>query len=283
MSTLILRKVSDKVVKPIEKSKSYSKEEIQGSDVFELPFGNVFMASQTMSGKTTVLFNMIKMLCNKYTNVIVFCSTIHNDPSWIHIREFLQEKDISNLFYDSIYDDDTGENRLSELLRNLKDEAKQKEERKEKKDMKEKPKKIILYDDSESEDNDDEPKRKPKKMAQKYLLIFDDLSEELRKDKTVQQLCKKSRHFNCRVVLSSQYMNDIDPATMRQMMYGILFSGHGEDKLRLIYRNLDLTFCPFDLFERIYNAITAKKYDFLFIDRTNRQFRKNFDMLIELP
>ena len=120
-------------------------------------------------------------------------------------------------------------------------------------------------------------------MAQKYLLIFDDLSEELRRDKTIQQLCKKSRHFDCRVILSSQYLNDIDPATMRQMMYGILFSGHGEDKLRIIHRNLDLSFCPFDIFERIYKAVTKEKYNFLFIDRPNKQLRKNFDMLIELP
>lgn len=278
---LKLKKVSNHIVKPIKKSNCHSKENVKGSDVFELPFGNIYICASTASGKTTCLFEIIKMICNKHTNVLVFCSTIYNDPNWTHIREYLEEKDMSHVFSDSIYDEEAGENQLTGLLKTLKEEAKKREEKKEKDELPVQ-KKLFLCDESESEDEDDH-KRKPKKMAQKYLLIFDDLSEELRRDKTIQQLCKKSRHFDCRVILSSQYLNDIDPATMRQMMYGILFSGHGEDKLRIIHRNLDLSFCPFDIFERIYKAVTKEKYNFLFIDRPNKQLRKNFDMLIELP
>lgn len=296
---LKLRRVSEHVIKPI-KTSCLSKGDIQGSDVFDLPFGNIYLCASTASGKTNAIFEIIKTVCNKKTNVLVFCSTIYNDPNWDHIQKYLEDRNMIHNFEDSIFDPETKENRLKSLLGELKEKAEKRLIKKNNDNTDDTPiiNPIILCDNNDDDNkekhdedifNDDldinmmsKHKKRKNKFAQKYLIILDDLSDELRKDKSLEILCKKSRHFNIRVILSSQYLNDISPGTMRQMYYGCLWGGHGTDKLKLIHKNMDLSFIKFDLFERIYLAITSKPYQFLFVDRKNKQLRKNFNLLIEL-
>ena len=66
------------------------------------------------------------------------------------------------------------------------------------------------------------------------------------------------------------------PSTLQQMGYVILFSKFSDEKLEELFRKLDLGI-QFDQFKRIYKDATKKNFDFLFIDRPNNSFRKNFN------
>lgn len=132
---------------------------------------------------------------------------------------------------------------------------------------------MILFDD----DDEGEPKkRKSSKIAPDYIIVFDDLGNELR-NPLVNQLLKTNRHYKAKVILSSQYVNNLSPESRNQIDYWILFGGHKEDKLEVIYNDSDI-YIPFNLFMKLYGHATDKKYGFLYVDKNEGIFREGFDM-----
>eukprot|EP00732_Lithocolla_globosa_P002502 Lithocolla_globosa_v1_NODE_1658_length_2414_cov_455.281475.p1 type:complete len:170 gc:universal NODE_1658_length_2414_cov_455.281475:1520-1011(-) len=122
--------------------------------------------------------------------------------------------------------------------------------------------------------------KKPKKISQKYLIIFDDIASEL-KDPYVSQLLKTNRHYKSKVIISSQWLNDITPQSRRQIDFYLLFSGINMKKLEELYNDADLSI-SFEEFVNIYNIATRQKYHFLYIDSNNSEFRINFNTSIEI-
>ena len=47
---------------------------------------------------------------NKFTNVIVFCSTYNSDYNWIAIKKWLEDKKQPHMFFNSIFDSDGSSN-----------------------------------------------------------------------------------------------------------------------------------------------------------------------------
>lgn len=277
---LKLKQISDKVVKPIPKE-CIDKSKIIGSDVFSNPYGNIMTVASTNSGKTCAVFQILKSVTKpKYTKIIIIASTIYNDQNYSYIEKYLKENKYKYEMHTSIYDEETQENRLLNLLNELKQEAEERKYAEETNDDPEPTKYIVVDEDIEKQENKKE--RKPKKIAQKYLIILDDLSDELRKDKSLGILTKKSRHFQIRLIVSTQYLLDIDPMTRKQMYYALLFGGLGDDKIHTIYKDMDLSWLPYEKFKAIYEAVTEKKYRFLFIDRQSKELRLNFTHLIML-
>ena len=125
-------------------------------------------------------------------------------------------------------------------------------------------------------DNDEEDKqeRKPKKIAPEYIFVFDDMSQMLR-DKTISTLIKKHRHFKSKIILSSQYVNDLSPEARKNIDIFILFKGHSENKLEEIFINMDLQI-SFQLFLKLYENATSEPYGFLYVDKNKGEFRRNF-------
>ena len=69
------------------------------------------------------------------------------------------------------------------------------------------------------EDENEEPKKKKKKskyLAPEYMIIFDDLSSEL-KSRSLLSLMKFNRHFKAKLIISSQYLNDLLPESRKQI------------------------------------------------------------------
>ena len=130
-------------------------------------------------------------------------------------------------------------------------------------------------------DSEDEVERKPKYRSPEYLIILDDLSTEL-KSTSVTALLKKNRHFKAKIILSSQYLNDLLPAARKQLDYAILFRGHSEKKIAEIHRDLDVSI-PVEEFYRVYKFATEEPYSFLYVDTVSGTFRRNFNTLIEIP
>jgi len=294
---LKLERVSDAIVHPIPK-KDVGNVKIVGGDIMSNPFGNVICIASTNSGKTTALFELIKKITDpKLTKVILITSTLFNDDSYDHIQKYLESKDYDFEAHSSIVDDDTKQNRLIELLDELKLEAQvakeleeQEEERKRQKALQRQKKKglesykrtsyvtadgvdQIVID--QEEDKKQRKEKKSKKLAQKILIILDDVSDELR-NKSLAILAKKSRHFKIRLIVSTQYLLDLMPAARKQFYYGMLFGGMGVAKLETVYKDLDISWIFFERFVEIYNLVTSKPYQFLFVDRSKRELRQNF-------
>eukprot|EP01113_Clastostelium_recurvatum_P021860 TRINITY_DN2595_c0_g1_i6.p1 TRINITY_DN2595_c0_g1~~TRINITY_DN2595_c0_g1_i6.p1 ORF type:complete len:289 (-),score=84.11 TRINITY_DN2595_c0_g1_i6:2864-3730(-) len=118
---------------------------------------------------------------------------------------------------------------------------------------------------------------KPARLAPQHIFVFDDLAGSL-KDKALSDFMTRNRHYHCKVILSSQYPNNLSIQSRTQLDYWILFKGHSADKLREIYERADLS-VTYEEFERLYQEATTEepgdKYPFLYVDVRGGTFRRN--------
>lgn len=255
--------INDIRVKPVKIPK-VDKEHIRGYDMFPELYANIYLMARKKSGKTSVIHNILKKCIDKNTTLFVFCSTHNKDNTWIEIKKSLEKRKINAEFYLSIKDG--GTNILAEIINDLQ------------------------HQDSESESSSEEEceilhfcekrkvyKRKPKPpkmLSPKYLFIFDDISTELR-DPNIAHLLKTNRHYRAKVIISSQWLNDILPSSRRQIDYTLVFSGISEKKLEELYASSDLS-VPYEQYLEMYYQATAEKYSFFYFD-TNGEYRINFN------
>ena len=92
---------------------------------------------------------------------------------------------------------------------------------------------------------------------------------------------KTNRHNKCKVLLSSQYLTDLQPQAIKQLDFVFMFKSFNEEKLKSMYELLDISI-PFDQFITIYKFSTAEPFNFLFVDVRRDLFRKNFDILLDI-
>ena len=108
------------------------------------------------------------------------------------------------------------------------------------------------------------------------MIVFDDLSNELKSTQLL-SLMKKNRHYKSKLIISSQYLNDLLPASRKQLDIIILFKGLPEHKVKEIYKDSDISIASFDTFYKIYKEATVKPFSFLYIDTRGDKLRMNFD------
>lgn len=256
--------------------KGDDKRKVKGGDIIPL-YSNVFLCAKKKSGKTSVIYKIIKETCTKDTKVILFVSTLYKDQNYINIRKYLDLKKIEYEAYTSIKEG--GVDKLNEIVTELQEQAKRDEDAKEEHDGGKMKNDSVILADASDDDDDDEPK-KSKYRSPEYLFIFDDLSSEL-KAKSLTALIKKNRHFLCNVVISSQYLHDVDLQARKNIDVFIIFKGQSDEKLNIIYRDADLAI-PYEQFKEIYTYATKDKYSFLYIDTRSDSFRKSFNIAIKL-
>lgn len=270
--------INDFKVRPV----SVPKTESALPGIFNSSYQNLFICAKKKSGKSQLIFNLVKRMLkiNPELAILVFSSTFHKDPVYRKMAE------------------------MSYIL-NPKPEKKGKGE----------PRSGIKFDNDEESDREAEepPKKKrygkyfikgftslddddglndwlelvssadqyPQHEKQEYLLIFDDLSDQL-KDIRLLALYKKNRHYHCNTFTSSQYPMDIRPESRLQMDIFILFPGHNKDKIKMIYKDMDVHL-DFEEFWDLYEKVTKEKYNFLFYDKNTSELRKNLNERIILP
>ncbi len=304
---ITLKRVNKQVVKAIP-IPNEDLRPIKGFDLCEEAYANIFLCARKKSGKTSAIWKIIKECSDKKTNIIIFCSTAYKDPNWIEIRRKLEKKNYNLTVFTSIFED--GVDQLAELVEDLRQDAKQQEEEKEQEDEKVED----LYEDKEpleeedlldklrkmynhsqgqtqfslramdnSQELDNKTTKKIKKKKKKeskyrvpeYMIIFDDLSSEL-KSRSLLSLLKFNRHFKSKLIISSQWLHDLLPESRKQIDLFLIFKGFPEDKLKLIYSDCDSSI-PFNLFYKIYKKATEKPHSFMYIDTRSDEFRRNFD------
>ena len=93
------------------------------------------------------------------------------------------------------------------------------------------------------------------------------------------QLLKTNRHWKAKVIVSTQYITDIAPAARRQFDYWLLFPKLSPQNLAMVRLSAGL---PLDEQEFIdlYNIATKDRYNFLYIDTNNVEYRHNFSVAL---
>lgn len=269
---LSLNKINNQTVKAVPLMFGGDNRPVKGADLFAEVYANIYCNAKKKSGKTSVIFKIIKECAGRDTIIIAFVSTLHKDPIWRSIRHYCENKGIMFEGYTSMMED--GVDVLEEIISGLQ-QPDEEEEEKEKK-----PKYGgIRFDDSD-DDEEGRKKRKTKYLAPEYIFIFDDLSTEL-KSRSLVSLLKKNRHFKCKTIISSQYWNDLLPESRKQLDYILIFRGMPDTKLKEIHRDADLSI-NFDVFEKLYKFCTMKPFDFMYINTRNDEIRRNFNYKIDI-
>ena len=292
---ITLKQINNQRVKPIPIPSDLDKRPIKGYDICPEIYSNIFLTAKKKSGKTSALFKIMKECCDKKTIIIVFCSTIYKDENWIEIRKYFEKKGNDIRCYTSLYED--GEDQLQKLIDELSNEAEEKDNA----DNEEEVPKVDRCDDildrlinmhlaatgrSIPESEPEPTKKKSKKSKYKcpeYMIVLDDLSNEL-KSKSLLTLLKKNRHYKSKIIISSQWLHDLLPESRKQIDLFMIFKGFPEKKIAEIYKDCDSSI-PFDTFLKIYHQATKKPHSFLYIDSRSDKMRCGFDQefILNLP
>lgn len=249
---------------------------VKGGKLIPTVYNCSFLCAKRASGKTSTLAEILLRTSDKKTQFYIFCPTTKVDSSWITLIDKLESRgNVVNVF-DSIMDSKV--NLLNEIMADLStpedDDVKKNDNQPYEIGIK-----INFGDDIKKEKKE----YKPKKIAPKHIFVFDDISGEL-KNPAVSSLLKKSRHFQSAVYISSQYIHDLQPQSIKQLDYFLCFRSFSRDKLEHIYKLLDLSI-GLEKFIDIYDYCFRdpnERFSFLYIDVRNQTFRKNFNKILIL-
>lgn len=263
------RKKNDLKVEPIKLKSTIPPHKILGYDMFSELYANIFLCAKKKSGKTNTLFYILRNCAGIYkvdeagvhrSKLWIFSSTVYKDDNWQVILDWADERGFEYEIYEDIAELDA----VSQLLSSDGTEPSEKEKEENPlaaylEPVKTKPKKY----------------KQPDKIAPENIFLFDDMSSTLR-NKAMSTFLKKNRHFKSKMLISSQYPNDLDVQGRMQLNYWLLFKGHSAKKLEEILKGTDLDM-PFETFKSLYDKATSEPYSFLYIDVNGPEFRQGFD------
>lgn len=242
---------------------------IKGAELFPSLYYNLFICSKKKSGKTSLINTIIQKTTDKRTIFFIFCPTVNVDSSWKAIIDYLKNRGNSVQTYTEIVDGKV--NILNEVVNEL---SVGQEEEDDEEEKEESSKKLKF----------DEPKKKkeykPKKISPEVCFIFDDASDMLR-NPAIATLLKKNRHLKSNVIISSQYLHDLVPSSIKQLDYFIAFKSFSEEKMMLVHKGLDLSL-DFNKLWNLYQHCVIKPYSFLYINVRTEEYRCNFNKKLEL-
>ena len=266
-----VKKINNEVVRDVQLVRETDTRPVKGAALFPELFPNIYYCARKRSGKTIALFKTLKRCAGPRTKIMVFCSTVHKDAAWLTIKAWAREKGLPFIGYTSLIDDN-GINRLTSLIKDIQEADTEEEQQK----GSGKGAKDMLCSDDEEE----EKERPAKYQSPEWIFVLDDLSDELKKP-IIATFLKKNRHFKAKILVSSQYMNDLFPAARKQLDYVILFKGHSQKKIDEICRDVDIHISKEEFWE-LYQWATEEPFSFLYVDVRGGTFRRNFNELIEL-
>jgi len=266
--------VNNVKIKPVVIPK-LKEDEILGYEYFPQAYPNIMICARKRSGKTTLVYNILKKCINKKTMVFIFSPTVGKDATYIKIVEMLKKRKINVNKYLHFLEPD-GSNIISELVNEL-----------------------IKDDDMESESEGENPKiisackfedekkvekekkeKKPSKIAPEICIIIDDLASEMR-NKALANLTIKNRHMRALILLISHHPSNLLPQARTNLDYCIVFRGMPDEKLCMLHHDLNIS-VPLERFMEIYKEVTKEPYSFLWISCSDDELRAGFNRRIVL-
>jgi hypothetical protein len=306
---ITLSKINDAVVKPIKTSKDKETRLPKGYKLFPEPYPNIGIIAKKQSGKTNVVVNIVKACADKDSSVVVLASTAHKDPMFGELKRWCRKFDIPYEALTEIRSVDEAGRKSDFFDQFMKQVCVEEEDVSSSGSDSEEEKRMSNYgqlavkqgmkEDSESDYSSDEDddinfgKRhdkskaifaknkgslQPKKpyITPEFILICDDISNEL-KLPSLRSFFKRNRHMRAMDIISTQWLQDLLPESLKQFDYLLLFKGLTDVKLEKVKNDADLSI-PFEKLQAIYKDACKEKFCFLYIDTRNEIYRKNFNM-----
>jgi hypothetical protein len=290
-------KINNVRIKPII-THSHPIEKIAGYKLFPEPYCNVAIIAKKKSGKTSVAYNCLEKCVGKNTHVWIFSSTIHRDSTYKEMLNMLEKKKCAVDTF-THFQDENG-NYLAEIIAELKSSGDDDDEPEHTQtdkngvydrigstqqckpkfgDANEQKENEILEKKKQKEYEILEKRERKKKLYPEHIFLFDDLGSDLR-NKSISQLLKTNRHFKAKVFLLGHTLTDLEPGSRKQLDYALIFKSFSEDKLKDLYKDLDLSL-DFEKFLDAYNYATEKPFNFLYVSTKTDELRKNFNEKID--
>ena len=282
-------KINNVKIKPII-TNEHPVEKIGAYQLFPEPYCNVAIIAKKKSGKTSVLYNCLEKCTNKNTHVWLFSSTIHRDSTYKSILEMLETKKCQVSTFTHFLDE--GGNILEEIINELKSVNGDSEEQSQEAEgagvydrVQTTQQCKVKFGGEKTEEQlekeeerkyiKEEKKKRKKTLYPEHIFAFDDLGNDMR-NKALSQLLKTNRHFKSKVFMLGHTLTDLDPAARKQLDYALIFKSFSEDKLKDLYKDLDLSL-DFENFIKAYHYATTQPYCFLYISTKTDELRKNFN------
>lgn len=256
-------------------------------DVNHLPLGyqyinhaypNILLLAKKNSGKTNVIYNILKHCANKHTEILIFCPTWELDDTYRQILDYLDSKGIQHQQFKNI-------DNLAELMESY---DKDFDEGEDEEDEMKAPKRdeidcMTLYSQvsqAQNETRAQEQKKEAKPRKGKYIVpemifIFDDCKKMLR-NPVLNSLIATNRHYKSKVIISTQYFTDIMPDTRSCLDVLCIFPKIPIDKIQRLHEDIQLSI-DYPIFEKLYLEATKKSHNFLYVDIRRELFKFNFD------
>jgi hypothetical protein len=267
-------------IKPIKGKGDEDKRKPLGYELFPDKHCSIYISGPTRSGKTSLINHITTHCIDDRCTVYIFAATVNLPSSgYTAMIPELEKRGITVHAYCHFIDDD-GNNILADILKTAakKVETKEKEKETERKVIGsciQNGRLMVQYDKSDVIE-EKKKKAKSKFSCPKRLFIFDDLSSDMRNG-SIYQLLSKQRHYRAKTLVSTQSIKDLVPRAINQLNYVILYPGFPMEKIIEFFKNGAIPNLTLDEFEELYKYATSEKYNFLYINRFEGEFRKNFD------
>ena len=297
------KEINDITIKPVINNNNNSKNNVRAYKYYSQPYGNQALMARKNSGKSTVIFRALEQCATKGTNIFLFSPTIFLDQTYAKMMKMLARKGC-NVVANEHFIDPNGVDLIEQILHIIK----KKDDKEEDEDVYKPPPLLYFGNDKNYKAVDTQvgggctlvekpkpkakPKKEPKKGKGKKLLtaenifVFDDLSSEMR-HKSIAKLIIKNRHYKAKTFLSCHSVNNLEKGCLSCIDVYHIFGNISNEKIEELGEKVNITFKndskKNSKLQQIYDYATAKPYDFLYIDRGDGTFRKNFSdkILIE--
>lgn len=274
----------EKIKAPIEVLKPHDPSDLPlGHQYINHAYPNILLLAKKNSGKTNIIYNILKKCANRNTEVVIFCPTWELDDTYSQILDYLDSKGIPHQQFKNIdnlkdlmdsYDKNFGRGHPATPSddEELKEPATQSY--------------TLLTDSMQLKHPPDagvggqpikHKIRKSKFTVPEHIFIFDDCKKMLRSP-VFNELIATNRHYNSKVIISTQYFTDIMPDSRTCLDVICIFPKIPLDKIKKLHEDTQLS-TEYPIFEKLYLKATEQPHNFLYIDVRREQFKFNFDTL----
>ena len=278
-----VKDINDVEIKPVIIPKKRSPDTVRGYNMYPEPYSNICLIARKNSGKSTVIYRSLERCAKKGTNIWIFASTVNNDDTYKKMIKMLEKKGCIVEAYDHFIQN--GVNILEQIIELLQrsGEEKQKE-------------KVELVNGNEYKgpcffDGDPDPnkpkrqkkikeKKEDKIITPEHIFVLDDLSSDM-VHPSITKLLTKNRHFKSKMFISCHHVNNLSPSGLRMIDNFLIFGNISKEKIEEVQDKIGLHFKndtkKDGMLWNIYQKATDGLYNFLYIDKNNFKFRKNFN------
>lgn len=300
------KKLNDIKIKPVISHSNENKDTIRGYDYYPEVYSNIALLARKKSGKTNCIYRALEK-CAYNCDVYIFAPTVNIDPTYKKMIKMLKKKKCK--VYAQEHFRDGKEDMLSDLLLHLKERYKDDDEPEHARTQPQQAAFPLLLLDNDNNTNfeavhagrgrqmvmrkaasvikikKEEKGGKGKMIGPDSILIFDDLSSDMRCNQ-IYQLLTKNRHYKLKVFMALHSITNLLPGAINCLDYIQVFGNVPDNRIDELREKACIEFAEdtkkVSKLQQLYNYATSTPWSFLFIDSAGGKYRRNYDELIEV-